>query len=111
MRYTQKGKHILTPESCIRDRGSPGKGYPNGPGIGPLKKGELAKYGYTNVLNMTVSERHKALDKAVNEFGSLSVFRKLNAVAIYLKRTSPSSSRIFKEDMNYIRKKFGITAF
>lgn len=95
VRYTKKGKRTYVAEQCV-------------PGIGPLRKGELAKYGYTRVANMSVSERHKALDKAVAEFGSLTTWRKLNAIAVYTKRTAPGSSRVFKEDMEYIRSKYGV---
>lgn len=108
VRYTKKGKHSLVREQCIRDVGAPGKGYPGGPGIGPLRKGELAKHGYTQVSSMSVLDRHIALDSAVKEFGSLSTWRKLNAVAVYTKRTAPAISRIFKEDMDYIRAKYGV---
>lgn len=108
VRYTKKGKHSLVREECIRNVGSPGKGYSDGPGIGPLRKGELLKHGYVRVTTMSVADRHKALDSAVKEFGSLGTWRKLNAVAVYTKRTSPSVSKIFKEDMDYIRAKYGV---
>lgn len=111
MRYTRSGKHVLVPESCIRDVGAPGKGLRGGPGIGPLRRGELAKHGYTAVQKMSVDDRHAALDRAVGEFGGLGVWRKLNAVAIYTRRTSPEASRVFKADMDYIRNKYGLKAF
>jgi hypothetical protein len=111
VRMTRKGKRSLVPEQCIRDIGSPGKGYRNGPGIGPLRKGELSKYGYTNVSELSESQRHAALEKAIQEYGSLGVWRKLNAVAVYTKRTSPRISEIFKADMDWIRATFGIKAF
>jgi len=57
---------------------------------------------------MSVGDRHKALDSAVKEFGSLSTWRKLNAVAVYTKRTAPGVSKLFKEDMDYIRAKYGV---
>ena len=108
VRYTRKGKHSLVREQCIRNVGAPGKGFRDGPGIGPLRKGELLKHGYVGVTKMSVGERHKALDSAVKEFGSLSTWRKLNAVAVYSKRTAPGVSAIFKADMDYIRSKYGL---
>lgn len=110
MRYTKSGKHSLVSESCIRDLGNPGKGLST-PGIGPLRHGELSKYGYSKVQDLTIKDRHTALDKAVSEFGGLGVWKKLNAIAVYLKRTAPHASNIFKEDMEYIRKKYGLKAF
>lgn len=111
MRYTKKGKHILVPEACIKDIGAPGKGIRSGPGIGPLRRGELAKHGYKEVQKMSATDRHAALDRAVKEFGSLGVWRKLNAVAVYTKRTAPAASAVFKSDMDYIRAKYGLKAF
>lgn len=111
MRYTRKGKHSLIPEQCIRNVGAPGKGYANGPGIGPLRKGELSKYGYKDVVHMSLEDRRAALENALKEFGSLGVFRKLNAVHVYTRRIAPAASRVFKEDMEWIRKTFGLKAF
>jgi len=98
-------------EQCIRDIGAPGKGIPDGPGIGPLRKGELAKYGYSGVANLTLNDRHLALKKAVSDYGSLGVWRKLNAVSVYTRRTSPKTSKIFKNDMDWVRSTYGIKAF
>jgi hypothetical protein len=111
VRYTKRGNHTLVPQSCIKDVGAPGKGPATGPGIGPLRKGELAIFGYMNVTSLSTADRHSALKKAVKEYGSLTVWRKLNAIHIYTRRTSPTSSKIFKEDMNWIKSTFGIKAF
>lgn len=111
VRRTRSGKRSVVPEQCIHNVGAPGKGLAGGPGIGPLRKGELAKHGYSNVAKLGVGERHAALEKAIKEFGSLGVWRKLNAVHIYTRRLSPAVSRVFKGDMNWIRAKFGIKAF
>lgn len=111
VRYTKSGKHTLVPEQCISDRGAPGKGFRGGPGIGPLRKGELAKHGYSKVTLLTVAQRHVALASAVKEFGSLGVWRKLNAVSVYTRRTSPGVSKLFKDDMDWIRNTYGIKAF
>ncbi len=113
VRYTKKGKHSLVPEQCIRNVGAPGKGYRGGPGsgIGALRTGELAKYGYTHVANMSVADRHAALAKAVQEYGPLGVWRKLNAVSVYTRRVSPAASRVFNADMDWVRAKYGIKAF
>ena len=111
VRYTRKGKRVLVPAACIRDIGAPGKGLKGGPGIGPLRKGELAKFGYVSVVKLSSEKRHVALRKAVSEYGPLTVWRKLNAVAVYTRRTSPSVSAIFKSDMSWIKTTFGLKAF
>lgn len=78
--------------------------------IGPLRKGELSKFGYSKVTTLTVAERRAALKKAVAEYGSLTTWRKLNAVAVYTKHTVPHVSAIFKQDMDWIRGKYGLKA-
>jgi hypothetical protein len=110
-RRTRSGRKSVVPEQCIRNIGAPGKGLAGGPGIGPLRKGELAKYGYSNVIHLSESARHAALARAVKAFGSLGVWRKLNAVHVYTRRLSPASSKVFKADMDWIRSKYGIKAF
>ena len=72
--------------------------------IGPLKKGLLKKVGYN--VNAKAKTRRVAVKKAVKKYGKLSTLRKLNAVAVYTKRTSPVKSRKFKSDVKYVQKKY-----
>jgi hypothetical protein len=81
--------------------GARGKGVQR---IGTLKKGLLSKYGYKSQNN--VADRHASLKKAVAAYGALSVLRKLNAVAVYTRRTAPAVSAIFKADMKWVRASF-----
>ena len=111
----QKDKRIFIPASCIDDVGNPGKGFTSSSdstdtGIGPLRKGDLARFGYKTVTAMSESRRHLALRAAVQEYGSLTVWRKLNAVYIYTRHTSPESSAIFLADRDWVRFTFGISA-
>jgi hypothetical protein len=76
------------------------------PGIGKLRHGLLAKFGYSHVSSLSQTQRHVALEKAVKAYGPLSVFRKLNAVYVYSKKTAPSSSKIFKADRDWIGTKY-----
>ena len=76
------------------------------PGIGKLRHGLLAKFGYSHVKTLSQSQRHAALQKAVKAYGPLSVFRKLNAIFVYSKTTAPSSSKIFKADRDWIGTKY-----
>jgi hypothetical protein len=100
------------PASCIKNQGAPGKGLASGaPGIGPLRSGDLEQFGYTSVTGLTSLQRHRALAAAVRKFGALTVWLKLNAVYVYTKRTSPTSSRIFKADRNWVNITYGIKAF
>lgn len=73
-------------------------------GIGPLKSGDLKRFGYSNVVSMSEGARRAALRRAVAAYGSLTVFRKLNAVSIYTRRSAPASSAIFKADRDWVRR-------
>lgn len=107
----RRGRRRFVPASCIPNVGAPGKGLPGGgPGIGALRKGDLAQFGYDKVTEMSVGRRHLALAAAVSAYGALSVWRKLNAVYIYTRRTAPASSRVFKADRDWIKSHYGIRA-
>lgn len=108
--YTRKlknGRRIRVPAALIKDVGRKGKGYhgsDGNPGIGPLREGELSQFGYSNVVKTSAKTRRIALKKAVKKYGSLSVRRKLQAVATYTKNTSPVASKIFKSDIAWIKR-------
>ncbi len=70
--------------------------------IGPLKKGELAKYGYS--FRATDSQRRAALQKAIAEYTALGVYRKLDAVAKLTAHTVPKAAKVFAADRDWIRK-------
>jgi hypothetical protein len=108
----RKGIRTFVPASCIANVGAPGKGLASGqPGIGPLRQGNLKRFGYTNVRKMSEGRRHLALGVAVHKYGSLTVWRKLNAIYVYTRRTSPASSAIFKADRDWVKTTYGIKAF
>ena len=71
-------------------------------GIGKLRKGGLEGYHAT----LSSGERHAILRKAVAKHGALSVFRKLNAIYVYNKASSPSSAATFLADRNWIKATF-----
>jgi hypothetical protein len=96
-----KANEISVAASCIKDRGLPGKG-PNS--IGKLRKGELIKYGYQ--YRLSDANRRKALQKAIKQYGAISVYRKLDAVAKLSVRTAPDASKIFSKDRNWIHDNF-----
>ena len=72
--------------------------------IGKLRTGLMNAVGYKVAARAT--SRHRAVDKAVKKYGKLSTLRKLNAVAVYTRRTSPVKSRKFKSDVKYVQKKY-----
>jgi hypothetical protein len=95
---------VVVPAACIENRGLPGKGVPGGESIAPLRKGELAKYGYKAQLGRDA--RHKALKKAVEVYGPLGVFRKLDAITKLTLRTAPEAHKVFKADRDWIARSY-----
>ena len=109
VRVSTKGTRKLIKAACITKRGAPERITTRG--IGPLRKGELSKYGYVAINNLSEHTRHAALSKAVEEFGSLSVWKKVNVLYIFTKNTNPELSAKYNADRNWIKKKFGLKAF
>jgi len=72
--------------------------------IGPLKSGDLTKFGYSSKASKT--KRHSALARALHAYSPLTLFRKLQAVTTLNKRRSKGRSRTFKADRNWVRKTF-----
>ena len=95
-------KSTLVKAACVKDVGKVGKGEQK---IGPLRRGELKKFGY--VYRLSSTQRHDALAKAVKAYGALDTYRKLDAVAKLTRRSAPEASKIFKEDRDYVRKTYG----
>ena len=101
--YTTR-RGVRVKRSCIKDRGAVGRWQTVKAmiGIGPLKKGHLKNLGYDATASAT--SRHEALKKAVKRYGRASTIRKLNAIAVYTKRTAPSRSKTYKQDMRFVQK-------
>lgn len=102
-----KAKSTIVQASCIKNLGLPGKGV-SGQSIAPLRKGELTKYGYT--VQASREDRHNSLAKAIQEFGALGVFRKLDAVAKLTKRTAPEASYVFAKDRDWVKHSYPLKA-
>jgi len=102
----RRGKTVRVPSKRIKDVGYPGKGVlgTGQPGIGKLKEGQLSTLGYQ--VSDKPSTRRRAVDRAVAKYGKLSALRKLNAVSVYTRRTSPKKSKTFKSDVRYVQKKY-----
>jgi len=98
---TQKNVHVAA--RCIKDPG-PANRPRTSRLIGPLREGELAKYGYS--FRRSEAERHVALVKAIHEYSALSVYHKLDAIAKLTGRTLPNASAVFAKDREWVRSKF-----
>jgi len=78
------------------DRGKPGRGKK----VIKIKPGRLRKYGYST-FKSTV-ERRKALRKADRAYGSVRLWRMLNAQVVLRKNTRGRAYRIFKSDRDWV---------
>ena len=84
--------------SCIKDRGSPGKGPKI---IPPLKKGKLSKYGYTDLKDKTNDERHAALKKAVKSAGAEPTLHRVIALMV-LNKSRPALHKKLQNDVDWM---------
>lgn len=77
--------------------------------IGPLRKGELKKFGYSYKHPETV--RHHSLQYAIKELGALNVYRKLDAVAKLSATKNKQAHMVFSADRDWIRSHYSLQAF
>jgi hypothetical protein len=97
---TEKNMHVEA--RCIKNTGLPGKGpVCKSTGIGPLKKGELAKHGYS--FRESREKRRIALHNAILEYTAKGVYHKLDAIAKLTLRTIPAASKVYAEDRDWVR--------
>ena len=102
--YPKESGQYVGP-SCIKDRGLKGKGPQT---IGPLRKGELTRFGYSTQMPSDI--RQAALKKAISELGALNVYHKLDAVGKLAVRVAPDASRIFIADRDWVRANYPLKA-
>lgn len=68
--------------------------------------GILSAHGYEGVKDKSELARHRALMRVVRAGEPpLSLFRRLNVLMIFFKRTDPKLSKIFKKDRDWVREK------
>lgn len=101
-RVYPKAQSASVGPACVKDTGKGGPGIPKS--IGPLRKGELSKYGYA--FRKSTDERHEALEKAIKAYGALGVFRKLDAVYKLAENKLPHVAIIFRRDRNWVYSKY-----
>ncbi len=88
-----------------KDVGLPGRGKVKI----PVTKGTLRKHGYSTKLS--TRKRREALKRAIEEYGALTVFRKLKAMVTMRKRTQPKAREIFEADAEWIRNEYKMDGF
>jgi hypothetical protein len=91
------GTRVKATSFKIKNRGKPGKGSK----IFKLKKGGLSKYGYSS--KSPISIRHQALSIAISKgVPSLTLSRRIGALATLLKRTNPQLSRSLRRNQTWV---------
>ena len=90
------GKKIKARSRCVKSRGLRSRRV-----LPPLKKGSLTRFGYT--VHESVEKRRSALRRALKAYGYSSLIKKLNAVKILTKNTSPTNSKIYGSDIKYLQ--------
>jgi hypothetical protein len=93
-----KVQQVIVPASCVKKRNVTIKN------MRKLRKGDLIKYGYQYRLSDLL--REKALKKAINSYGAVSVYHKLDEVAKLSARHAPDAHKIFLRDRIWIRENF-----
>jgi hypothetical protein len=67
---------------------------------------DLEVYGYG--MRKTPKARHRALVRAVQVYGPLAVFHKLNALQVLNKNDDPDLAAIARSDKRYVGKKYDL---
>ena len=67
-------------------------------------KGDLTKYGYKNVRKLSRKKRHESLDKAVKQYGRVTVIRKLSAIRALHYNKDRQLSNKFYSDLKYVQR-------
>lgn len=105
--YRLKGKLIRRKGYLVkptvyrrRDIGAPGRG----PKLIPIRKGKLAPYK----TEMATASRRRILARKVRRYGATSVYRSLMAQVIFRKRMPNGAKRAFKQDAEWLKKKYNI---
>jgi hypothetical protein len=97
-------QNIRVKAACVKGSSSTAKQT-----IGPLRKGELQRFGYSYKLPESI--RQSSLRAAIKQLGALDVYRKLDAVAKLSATANPQSSRVFAMDRDWIRSNYVLQAF
>jgi len=82
----------------IKDAGAVGRGKKV---IGKIRKGLLKRFGYATVK--PAEARHAALRKADKKYGSVKLFRMLQAQVVLRKRAQPTVRKVFEADRDWVR--------
>jgi len=92
-------KRILVKSACVRL-----KSFKK---IGPLRSGDLIKYGYQ--YRLPSDKRREALKEAINSYGAVSTYRKLDAIAKLGVKKMPKAAEVFAADRDWVHRHYIIS--
>jgi len=95
-------KNIYVPPTCVKNTGKPQKGVPSR--MASTKQGELSQFGYSFKKNSDT--RKKALRRAVEKYGALGVYRKLNVLSKLAAAKAPNAATAFAQNRDWVREYF-----
>lgn len=87
--------------SCIKSKSLRSKGKKAKIYLPKLKSGSLTKYGYS--VSEPQKSRKRSLKKAIKKYGKSGVIKKLNAVRLLTRNTSPKNSKKYTQDINFVQ--------
>lgn len=96
------GKHVEVKETCINDKGKPGKG-PKIIIIPEEDTGLLGDYGYS--LKKKYEDRIKAIKKATQDHSKLKILRHINALRTLQKSNEKNYNKLDK-DLKWIQEHY-----
>ena len=93
--YTAKPtqSEIAVPPVCAKNKSTAGKS--------TLRKGYLIKYGYS--YRLADSQRRKALQRAIEAYGKLSVYSQLTLAAKSAQSRDPNIAAVFAMDRDWVQ--------
>jgi hypothetical protein len=92
-----KAAHVPSATFKVADIGAVGRGKK----LFKVKKGLLTRFGYHTAL--PIEARRTALRKADRKYGTVRLWRMLNAQVLFRKRFADGSKETFLEDRNWVR--------
>jgi len=93
-----KGSCVKKSTFYIKDVGAPGRGKK----LFKVKRGLLKKHGYST--HLPEEQRHEALRKADRDYGSVRLWKMLNAQVVYRKRLPDGVLSTFRQDRDWVMK-------
>lgn len=103
-----KAGRALVKATCVKNIAKQGINYasPSNRLAAQLKRGELLRFGYQ--FRLPDENRHQALSAAIDAYGPLHVYHKLDAVSKVFGQKKPQAAMIFTADRDWVADNFSV---